>query len=844
MGVSKAKVLSGGKSGGNDFHKKKAKVGKKVQRSNVVTSISLKSKRIVMPTGLAPNSRPTNENEMIDKIIKQLQHYSGISRATAIEELKKLMETSSNNENITTMILPHALELIFDDDVNTRKSCVSLISEMLKKFNSTIFASIIPVLITYICSGLTSLNKGQRRDTLSVLLTLALFHSSLLTPYLEKLVSHVLALLTMDDPTTSSGQDAIASSEHNINNSTKNSTNATNTKDNNKKNAKYDNNKTLKNMLLVILEVLVAMLSEGKDFSKVDSILKSRNVAFNDATLLNYFRPISATCKYLYCREINKKIESVINADAMNQLPKPLLGLLCSKLSKVWSGLVLNKSVIMLETTKALNEISNIAQVLGESYACSDLDEYKDLVKTMFHFFPHVSMEASLAIPNSIDENVGNLSVILLDLALSKIILLSLNSGHRTMDNKDYSNLKTTVGEFLLNRLQAYATDDHEDVGFLQEEGAKSIDNNENLSDGEKDEKSTSTTAVATSTKTGNREKGRGILWHTRTQYPKMKKRALLIFFHALQLLLLHEIKVDSMSVYDDNNSSSDSSSFSVANLFSILNSITKRAISNKASNKQILAQSAIKILCSVVIDEELWSNGYPANILISIIETVNTSLDLLLNNIMELEYISYLIINSIHRIMQRSSTELLVSIPSFYQLTDTIESLFHIDEKNKSPTQQCFYLKCNNDLKYQILDICYYTPFQDATKAFKAIVSIISDPTLAIDDERMYLLRILLERKEEIMVDELITLMISSLRQQISLIIKNNSDIDSSYNDHPLHVFMNMNNTNDYNEIIGILSQCISEENICKYMENHYNTIKDFMLPIIQYYHDIQSNL
>jgi hypothetical protein len=62
------------------------------------------------------------------------------------------METSNNNENITTMILPHALELIFDDDVNTRKSCVSLISDMLKKFDSSIFTSIIPVLITYICS--------------------------------------------------------------------------------------------------------------------------------------------------------------------------------------------------------------------------------------------------------------------------------------------------------------------------------------------------------------------------------------------------------------------------------------------------------------------------------------------------------------------------------------------------------------------------------------------------------------------------------------------------------------------------------------------------------------------
>ena len=834
MGVSKAKVLSGGKSGSNDFHKKKAKVGKKVQRSNV-TSISLKSKRIVMPTGLAPNNRPTNENDIIDRIIKQLQHYSGINRATAIEELKKLMETSNNNENITTMILPHALELIFDDDVNTRKSCVSLISDMLKKFDSSIFTSIIPVLITYICSGLTSLNKGQRRDTLTVLLTLAFSHSSLLTPYLEKLVSHVLALLTMDDPTTSSGQDAIASSEHNINANTKNSTNTTsNNKDNNKKNGKYDN-KSLKNMLLVILEVLVAMLSEGKDFNKIENILKDRNEVTNDATLMNYLRPISNTCKYLYCREINKKISSVNNSDT-NQLPKPLIGLLCSKLSNVWSGLVLNNSIIMLETTKALNEISNIAQVLGEKYGCSDLNEYKDLVNTMFQFFPHVSMEASLAVPNSIDEDVGNLSVILLDLSLSKIILLSLNSENGT--KKDYANLKTIVGEFLLNSLQAYAIDDHEDVGNAEESNNVSVDNNEGgLSDtenAEKDEKSSST--VIANNKSGNREKGRGILWHTRTQYPKMKKRALLNFFHSLQLLLLHEIKTDSASVYDE---SIHTSTFSVANLFSILNSITKRAISNKASNKQILAQSAIKILCSIVIDEDLWSNGYPSNILISIIETVNTSLDLLLNNVMELEYISYLIIKSIHRIMQRSSSELLISIPSFYQLTDTIVSLFYMKDSIQS-TQSCFYLKCNSDLRYQILDICYYTSFKDTTQAFKAVIRILSDPLLSTDDERIYFLRILFERKEDIRSDEVMSYLVSCLRQQLSMIAINDSD--NSMNDHSLQIMMNMNN-NHYDEVIKTLSHCkVCEENVCQYMKNYHHTISHFILPILQFYSNINE--
>jgi hypothetical protein len=179
----------------SDFKKKKAKVGRKVQSSNV-TKIEVASKRILMPLqSQITANKPENEQENLDILLKTLQHYNSVARTTALEDLKELLAISPSTESYISMIFPPALELLFDDERDTRKALLTLLKDLLQKYPSRSFLSIVPVTITYICSGLTSLDKGIRRDSLSLLLDIANLHSHILTPHLEKLASHVLALL-------------------------------------------------------------------------------------------------------------------------------------------------------------------------------------------------------------------------------------------------------------------------------------------------------------------------------------------------------------------------------------------------------------------------------------------------------------------------------------------------------------------------------------------------------------------------------------------------------------------------------------------------------------------------
>jgi hypothetical protein len=66
---------------------------------------------------------------------------------------------------------------------------VGLSSMLFNKFPSQIFASMTPVIVSYLCGGLTNLLKGIRRDALLFLIALASGHNSILTAHADKVRS-------------------------------------------------------------------------------------------------------------------------------------------------------------------------------------------------------------------------------------------------------------------------------------------------------------------------------------------------------------------------------------------------------------------------------------------------------------------------------------------------------------------------------------------------------------------------------------------------------------------------------------------------------------------------------
>lgn len=159
MGKVRAKDIK--KRVGGDFKRKKAKVGRKVERSNV-TKISVVSKRITLPLQASLCDINKDETVRIDGLIRLMQHHGSRNRAAALQELQEIFEGRSNARRYLGVTMPHMLELLFDGTAEVHRAMISLLSSLLSRYTAADFSSVAPVLVTYICSGLTSLNLVSR----------------------------------------------------------------------------------------------------------------------------------------------------------------------------------------------------------------------------------------------------------------------------------------------------------------------------------------------------------------------------------------------------------------------------------------------------------------------------------------------------------------------------------------------------------------------------------------------------------------------------------------------------------------------------------------------------------
>ena len=134
-------------------------MGKKVKRENAVV-ISVKSKSILMPSQAPGKSEKVeNPRDAVDRIVKLIHHYSNHVRVCGLDELKTFFTTAQESHSFLAMAVPSVLELLFDEERDTRTSVVSFMTTVLQSFPSVYFQSFISIVVTYICSGLTNLSK-------------------------------------------------------------------------------------------------------------------------------------------------------------------------------------------------------------------------------------------------------------------------------------------------------------------------------------------------------------------------------------------------------------------------------------------------------------------------------------------------------------------------------------------------------------------------------------------------------------------------------------------------------------------------------------------------------------
>ena len=460
----------------SDFKKKTAKVGRKVKGGNV-TKIEVTSKRIQIPLqSQITAAKPENEQENLRILLKTLQHYSGPARTTALEDLKELLANSPSTESYISLIFPPALELLFDDERDTRKALVTLLTSLLTRFSSQSFISIVPVTITYICSGLTSLNKGVRRDALSLLLSIANAHSHILIPHLEKLVAHTLALLV--DPGQAGGQDSLGSTSSAIFASTGGSLSKAKLDDSWKKGntRKTETAKPTANqrppLLVAVLEVIDAILtsaskqsqhgvqSDSDDSSPVLSLKSNDTSEPNQAIILRSIRRSSMHQNVGRAHAKTATDPSAGDDQSDRLLSTALVMDLCYRLENVWRGLILDSSVVAAHTVDVLILVAKVSYRLGVAFSCIQIPKFKSLVSGMFFKFPHSSLEASLAAPGSAREKTSTLKITTMDLYLCDVALLFHGvQGQGTEGSMACVGLESThakVNVYLMQKLHLY----------------------------------------------------------------------------------------------------------------------------------------------------------------------------------------------------------------------------------------------------------------------------------------------------------------------------------------------------------------------------------------------------
>lgn len=437
-----------------DFKRKTAKVGKKVARSNV-TEIKIASKRISLALQSNITARaPGDEREVLQKLLKQLHHYSASSRVVALEELRALAASSNNSESYISLIVPQAMELLFDDDYAARKALIALLQVLLLRFKSASFTSIASIAITYICSGLTSLNKGVVRDALSLLHCLADHHRTLLSPYIEKLLTHILALLASAAQTQYTRQSNGVLTIGKLSAQAATSVQGPSTAASGSSSEGAGQGGRAERDLLRFLRVISALYAapiaaaatQIQDAQNTISVVLLRPRYRKCAMLEPAY---SARNSYHDPNPRKQTLHDGFSAGTAglreaSACSSSTLSSLCQQLHELWVGLALDSSSIRAAAVSPLREIARIALCLSNPHMDTQgpghgnepntsqntisnpvftNPAYRQLVVAMFATFPHFSLEAATAVVGSHAEKQLQDGIRALDIALCQVII-------------------------------------------------------------------------------------------------------------------------------------------------------------------------------------------------------------------------------------------------------------------------------------------------------------------------------------------------------------------------------------------------------------------------------------
>jgi hypothetical protein len=127
---------------------------------------------------------------------------------------------------------------------------------------------------------------------------------------------------------------------------------------------------------------------------------------------------------------------------------------LCQRLTRMWSGIVLDSSTVAATFIGSLREIAGITLKLGN--LCQDvrIEEYDGLVSMLFEYFPLMSLEATIAVAGSEEEVEYRKAMDDINVALCDVAFLIQSRDHGGNLSGGPTAIVGQANEYLLSKLE------------------------------------------------------------------------------------------------------------------------------------------------------------------------------------------------------------------------------------------------------------------------------------------------------------------------------------------------------------------------------------------------------
>ena len=136
--------------------------------------------------------------------MKELHHYSAPNRLRALSELSSLLATKADADQWISILIPEVIELLLDIEREPRLAVIDIFKVIVQRYKLPALRNIAPVVMKYICSGLSNIHKGVRKQALMLLSFIAqeggrtqqVSGGQLIQPYLRSISDILISLLT------------------------------------------------------------------------------------------------------------------------------------------------------------------------------------------------------------------------------------------------------------------------------------------------------------------------------------------------------------------------------------------------------------------------------------------------------------------------------------------------------------------------------------------------------------------------------------------------------------------------------------------------------------------------